>query len=41
MIPLAIIAVVFVFTGHTSLAFVASVSAAKETCWALASLAWE
>ena len=41
MIPLAIIAVVFIITGHTSLAFVVAVSAAKETAWALASLAWE
>lgn len=41
MIPLAIIAVAFIFTGHTSLAFVAAASAAKETCWVVASLAWE
>lgn len=41
MIPLAILAVAFVFTGHTSLAFVVAVSAAKETAWVVASLAWE
>ena len=31
MIPLAIIAVVFIFTDHQSLAFVAAVSAANIT----------
>ena len=41
MIPLAILAVAFLFTGHPSLAFVAAASAAKETAWVVASLAWE
>ena len=41
MIPLAILAVALVFTGHQSLAFVAAASAAKETAWVVASLAWE
>lgn len=41
MIPLALIAVVFICTGHPSLACVVAASAAKETCWVVASLAWE
>lgn len=41
MIPLAIIAGAFLVTGHQSLAFVVAVSAANETCWVVASLAWE